>query len=254
MTTVNCEIRDWSRVAVTPAPPNGKRVVVAMSGGVDSSVAALMLHEQGYEVIGVMLRLWAGEPGDADEATGFVHNRCCTPDAVEDARALCQAIGAPFYLKNLEQPFKQAVVDPFIASYLAGKTPNPCLNCNKQVRFTHLLNLAQALGADYLATGHYARIVAEPHENGDGGVEYRLLKGIDERKDQSYVLYSLTQEKLAHLLFPIGHLTKPEVRELARGYGLPLAEKAESQEICFIPDHDYGRFIEEHAPSTSGPG
>jgi len=249
MTTGTCEIRDWSSLKVQPAAPNGKRVVVAMSGGVDSSVAALLLHEQGYEVIGVMLRLWAGEQGVVDEATGFVHNRCCTPDAVEDTRALCQAIGAPFYLKNVEQPFKQAVVDPFINSYLSGQTPNPCLNCNKLVRFTYLLNLARALGADYLATGHYVRVAERPNESLPGGVEYQLLKGVDERKDQSYVLYSLTQEKLAWLLFPVGHLTKPQVRELARQYGLPLAEKAESQEICFIARGDYRDFLRRHAPA-----
>lgn len=256
MTTVNCEIRDWNNLRIRPAAPNGKRVVVAMSGGVDSSVAALLLHEQGYEVIGVMLRLWAGEQGVVDEATGFVHNRCCTPDAVADTRALCQAIGAPFYLKNVEQPFKQAVVDPFITSYLAGQTPNPCLNCNRLVRFTYLLNLARAMGADSLATGHYARVVQRPNETLPGGIEYGLLKGVDERKDQSYVLYSLTQEKLARLLFPVGHLTKPEVRELARRYGLPLAEKGESQEICFIATGDYRDFLRRHAPAeaiTPGP-
>ncbi|HYN87665.1 MAG TPA: tRNA 2-thiouridine(34) synthase MnmA [Ardenticatenaceae bacterium] len=251
MTIAACEIRDWSGLKVQPAEPNGKRVVVALSGGVDSSVAALLLHEQGYQVVGVMLRLWAGEPGAADEATGFVHNRCCTPDAVDDARALCQAIGAPFYLKNLEQPFKQAVVDPFVNGYLAGQTPNPCLNCNRLVRFTHLLNLARGLGADYLATGHYVRVESRSNSAMPGGREYQLLKGVDERKDQSYVLYSLTQEKLARLLFPVGHLTKPEVRELARQYGMPLAEKAESQEICFVTGGDYRDFLRRHAPSGS---
>ncbi|RME09211.1 MAG: tRNA 2-thiouridine(34) synthase MnmA [Ardenticatenia bacterium] len=243
MTTIPvCEIRDWTQLNIKPAPRNGKRVVVAMSGGVDSSVAALMLHEQGYEVVGVMLRLWAGEQGVVDERTGFVHNRCCTPDAVEDARALCDAIGAPFFLKNLEEPFREAVVEPFIDAYLHGKTPNPCLHCNRTVRFTHLLNIARGLGADYLATGHYARVV-----KGDDGL-YHLYKGVDANKDQSYVLYSLTQEKLAHLIFPVGHLTKPQVRELARQYGMPLAEKPESQEICFIATGDYRQFLRRHAP------
>jgi len=204
MTTVPvCDIRDWTQLNVNPAPPNGKRVVVAMSGGVDSSVAALMLHEQGYEVIGVMLRLWAGEQGVVDERTGFVHNRCCTPDAVEDAHALCDAIGAPFFLKNLEEPFREAVVEPFIEAYLHGKTPNPCLHCNRTVRFTHLLNIARGLGAEYLATGHYARVV-----RGDDGL---------------YHLYT-------------------------RQYGMPLANKPESQEICFIATGDYRQFLRRHAP------
>ncbi|MDQ7029733.1 MAG: tRNA 2-thiouridine(34) synthase MnmA [Ardenticatenia bacterium] len=230
----------WSELRVRPGPPNGRRVVVAMSGGVDSSVAALLLHEQGYEVIGVMLRLWAAD--DQDGADTFVANRCCTPDAVHDARALCEAIGAPFYLKNVERPFKEAVVDPFVHEYLAGRTPNPCLHCNRVVRFTLLFNLARALGADYLATGHYARV----RRDRDG--RYHLLKGVDAQKDQSYVLYSLTQEKLAHVLFPVGELTKAHVRELARHYRLPLANKPESQEICFIVRGNYRDFLRQHAP------
>ncbi len=241
MISVTCATpQGWDKLHVRPGPPNGRRVVVAMSGGVDSSVAALLLHEQGYEVIGVMLRLWAAEGENGSD--GFVANRCCTPDAVHDARALCAAIGAPFYLKNVEQPFKEAVVDPFVRDYVAGRTPNPCLHCNRVVRFTLLLNLARALGADYLATGHYARV------RQDEAGRYHLLKGVDARKDQSYVLYSLTQEKLAHLLFPVGELTKAQVRELARQYGLPLANKPESQEICFIVNGDYRDFLRRHAP------
>lgn len=238
-----CEIRDWSRVTslLKPVERNGKRVVVAMSGGVDSSVAALLLHQQGYEIIGLMLRLWGGEQGYEDEF-GFKHNGCCTPDAVEDARGLAAALGAPFYLKNLEQNFYEAVVDPFIQAYLDGNTPNPCLNCNRTVRFTHLLNLATMLGADYLATGHYARIRQD--ETG----EYQLLKGVDPKKDQSYVLHSLTQEKLARLLFPVGEMTKDKVRVLAADYGLPTASKHDSMDLCFIASGDYRDFLLRHAP------
>ncbi len=245
-----CDVRDWSRVAdkLRPVAPNGKRVVVAMSGGVDSSVAALLLHQQGYEVIGLMLRLWSGEEGYEDEF-GFKHNGCCTPDAVEDARALAHALEAPFYLKNLEENFYQAVVDPFIQSYLDGRTPNPCLNCNRTVRFTHLLNLATFLGADYLATGHYARI------RQDAAGEYQLLKGLDAQKDQSYVLHSLTQDKLARLLFPVGEMSKPEVRALAAEYGLPTASKHDSMDLCFIASGDYRDFLMSHAPEgTIRPG
>ncbi|MGH2542883.1 MAG: tRNA 2-thiouridine(34) synthase MnmA, partial [Ardenticatenaceae bacterium] len=204
-------------------------------------VAALLLHQQGYEIIGLMLRLWSGEEGYEDEF-GFKHNGCCTPDAVEDARALAGALGAPFYLKNLEENFYEAVVDPFIQSYLAGKTPNPCLNCNRTVRFTHLLNLAKMLGADYLATGHYARI----REDEEG--QFRLLQGVDSKKDQSYVLHSLTQEKLARLLFPVGEMTKAQVRELAAKYGLPTASKHDSMDLCFIANGDYRDFLLRHVP------
>jgi tRNA-specific 2-thiouridylase len=246
----NCEIRDWSKLAslLQPVEPNGKRVVVAMSGGVDSSVAALLLHQQGYEIIGLMLRLWSGEEGYEDEF-GFKHNGCCTPDAVEDARALASALGAPFYLKNLEEDFYEAVVSPFIQGYLSGGTPNPCLNCNRTVRFTHLLNLATMLGADYLATGHYARIRQD-----DAG-QLHLLKGMDPKKDQSYVLHSLTQDKLKRLLFPVGEMTKPQVRALAAQYGLPTASKHDSMDLCFIASGDYRDFLMRHAPEgTIRPG
>ncbi|MBA3534836.1 MAG: tRNA 2-thiouridine(34) synthase MnmA [Ardenticatenales bacterium] len=240
---INCEIRDWSQLParLKPVKRNGKRVVVAMSGGVDSSVAALLLHQQGYEVIGLMLRLWSGEEGYEDEF-GFKHNGCCTPDAVEDARSLAAALDAPFYLKNLEGSFFEAVVAPFIDSYLEGRTPNPCLNCNRTVRFTHLLNLATMLGADYLATGHYARI----RQDAAGG--FHLLQGMDPKKDQSYVLHSLTQEKLARLLFPVGEMSKDEVRAIAAEYGLPMASKHDSMDLCFIASGDYRDFLLRHAP------
>jgi tRNA-specific 2-thiouridylase len=214
------------------------RVVVAMSGGVDSSVTAALLLREGYEVIGVMMRLWA--PGDGE-------NRCCPPVAVEIARRVAEILGIPFYVLDLRQPFYDKVVSPFIQGYAAGITPNPCLACNKFIKFDLLFRKALALEADYLATGHYARIV-----KADG--EYKLLKGIDPAKDQSYVLYMLTQEHLARLLFPLGWFTKEKVRSLAREFGLPTADREESQEICFVPGNDYRDFLRLYAPESLRPG
>jgi tRNA-specific 2-thiouridylase len=213
---------------------------VAMSGGVDSSTAAALLVEEGYEVIGVMMRLWAeeGEEGAA--------NRCCSPEAVGDARHVCQILNIPFYLLNYEKDFKHYVVDYFIGEYASGRTPNPCLACNRHVKFGLLLRRALSLGARYLATGHYARI---RRANG----RYQLLKGVDSQKDQSYALYMLGQEELAHLLFPLGDYTKNEVRAMALERGLPIAEKAESQELCFVHD-DYRHFLRTHAPEAIKPG
>ena len=208
------------------------RVVVAMSGGVDSSLAAALLVEQGHEVIGIMMRLWAEE--------GAV-NRCCSPKAVEDARRVCQILDIPFYLVNCEREFKTRVLDYFVREYARGRTPNPCLACNRHIKFGSLLKRALALGARHLATGHYARV-----QRVDGG--YQLLKGVDRRKDQSYFLYMLGQEELAHLLFPLGGYTKGEVRTLARERGLPVAEKAESQDLCFTSD--YRSFLQLHAPEA----
>jgi tRNA-specific 2-thiouridylase len=207
-----------------------------MSGGVDSSVAAALLVEQGYEVIGIMMRLWAeGE------------NRCCAPDAVDDARQVAACLGIPFYLVNYEAAFRDCVVDYFLREYSRGRTPNPCLACNRHIRFDRLLRRALALDADYLATGHYARI-----EQGVDG--YRLLAGLDTAKDQSYVLYMLGQEELRHLLFPLGALTKSQVREMARQRALPVAERDESMELCFVADYDYRRFLQAHAPDAVRPG
>ena len=220
-----------------------ERVVVAMSGGVDSSVAAALLVEQGYEVIGVMLRLWAEiRPGLPSL------NRCCSDEAVEDARRVAGILGIPFYLLNVERPFKEHVVDRFIAGYASGVTPNPCLYCNRHIRFGRLLNYAIGIGASALATGHYARVRQAP----DG--TYQLLRAIDQAKDQSYVLYVVRQQELAHLRFPIGHLTKEEVRRRARELELPVAEKEESQEICFVADGDYRRFLADWAPHAVRPG
>ena len=223
-------------------PPAETTVVVAMSGGVDSSVAAARLAEAGYRVIGVMMRLWAEvETGRGSE------NRCCTLAATEDARHIAAQIGIPFYLLNVEGPFKQNVVDYFIAGYSQGLTPNPCLACNRHIRFDHLLNYARALGADYLATGHYARVRA----SADG---FELLRGVDAHKDQSYILSVLGQAQLRSLSFPVGDLTKPQVRALAASYGLPVASKTDSQDLCFLADGDYRRFLRDWAGEAVRPG
>src|SRR5579859_5991341 len=195
-----------------------KRVVVAMSGGVDSSVAAALLAQQGYEVIGMMMRLWSE---DGDGATGY--NRCCTPDQMDDARRIADDLGIPFYVLDTRDVFKNTIVHFFIDQYSQGNTPNPCLECNRHIRFEWLLNNALALDADYLATGHYARI----RETGDG--QYQLLRGMDDAKDQSYVLSVLGQAQLAKAMFPVGEYTKPQVREIAAKFGLPTASKHDSQ-------------------------
>ncbi len=218
------------------------RVVVAMSGGVDSSTAAALLVERGYEVIGIMMRLWAEEM----EGDTFA-NRCCSPEAVDDARRVSQILGIPFYLISYEREFKAQVVDYFIHEYISGRTPNPCLACNRYIKFDLLLRRALALDAFYLATGHYARV-----ERLEG--EYRLLKGIDGEKDQSYALYMLSQRELRHLLLPLGDYTKEGVRAMAREWGLPVAGRSESQEICFVLDNDYRRFLRDHAPGGIRPG
>lgn len=215
------------------------RVVVAMSGGVDSSVTAALLKEAGYQVIGVMMRLWS-------EAGSTVHLRtCCSLDAAEDARRVCQVLDIPFYYLNFEQRFKTCVVDYFCSEYSRGRTPNPCLVCNQKIKFHFLLQEALALGADHLATGHYARI-----ELRDG--KCRLLRGIDQDKDQSYFLYTLGQGELQHLLFPLGGYLKSQTREMAARWGLPTAFRAESQEICFIPD-DYRGFLAQWLSPKPGP-
>ena len=212
------------------------RVVVAMSGGVDSSVAAALLVEAGYDVVGVMMRLWAEE-----------ENRCCAPESVEDARRVAARLGIPFYLVNYEAEFEACVVDYFVAEYSRGRTPNPCLACNRQIRFGRLLRHALALDARWLATGHYARV----ERDGDG---CRLRMGADRQKDQSYVLYMLGQEELARVMFPVGGHTKDQVREMARERGLPVAGKGDSMELCFVADDDYRRFLRERAPEAVRPG
>jgi tRNA-uridine 2-sulfurtransferase len=226
------------------------RVVVAMSGGVDSSVAAALLVEQGFEVIGVMLRLWSevAPPllgGVAEAAT----NRCCSVEAIYDAQSVADRLGIPFYVINAEQPFKEQVVDLFVSEYAAGRTPNPCLTCNRKIRFGYLLNYARTLGARYLATGHYSRV------RRDATGCYQLWRGVDRAKDQSYVLSVLGQADLERALFPAGEYTKPQVRALAAERGLPTASRVDSQDLCFVADGDYRRFLVDHAPEAvqSGP-
>ena len=220
---------------------NRGRVVVAMSGGVDSSVAALLLAEEGYEVIGVTMRLYSVENRDAAPLS----RSCCTVEDVEDARRVCQRIGARHYVLNFEREFQRHVIDYFVAEYQRGRTPHPCLACNDKIKFDFLLRRALFLEADYIATGHYARI-----EERDGA--RRLLQAVDPWKDQSYVLFTLTQEEMRRLLLPVGRYTKEYIRSLAREAGLPVADKPDSQEICFIPTNDYRTFLRERVTPTPG--
>jgi tRNA-specific 2-thiouridylase len=219
---------------------NNGKIVVAMSGGVDSSVAAALLKERGHEVIGVSLQLW-----NYNSETDSRFGTCCSLDDLADARRVADRIGIPFYILNMEKEFQTEVVDRFVAEYLQGRTPIPCTLCNQRLKFDHLLARTRALGFDTVATGHYARIAVD--SDGTRCVQ----RGLDIAKDQSYFLWGLSQEQLARLMFPLGELSKPEVRRLARELGLNVAEKDESQEICFIPDNDYRNFI---AQRTNGTG
>ncbi len=212
-----------------------------MSGGVDSSVAALLLHEEGYEVIGVTMRLWTVERDDVPASS----KRCCSVEDVDDARRVCQVIGVPHYVQNFEREFQQHVVDYFVAEYDRGRTPHPCLACNDKIKFDFLLRRAMFLDADFIATGHYARV----RRNGSG---LKLLKGLDPRKDQSYVLFTLGQAELQRLLLPVGEHPKSDIREMAANAGLPVADKPDSQEICFIPDGDYRKFLGQRGSPKPG--
>lgn len=214
----------------------GGKVVVGMSGGVDSSVAAYLLKEQGYDVIGVTMRLWQ-EDSDREE-TG---KECCSLSAASDARRVADALGIPFYVMNFGDAFKKHVVDYFVEEYMHGKTPNPCIACNRYVKWEALLNRSMEIGADYIATGHYARITRR--KNG----RYAVMASKTAKKDQTYALYNLTQNQLAHTLMPVGEYTKEEIRAIAERIHLPVADKPDSQEICFIPDNDHGGFIERMA-------
>ena len=229
---------------ITPNQDNSnKRVVVAMSGGVDSSVAAGLLVAQGFDVIGVMMRLYS-EPAHGSETR---HNRCCTPDQMADARKVASQLNIPFYVLDTQEYFYNVVVQPFINGHVAGQTPNPCIACNRTVRFNFLLKHALALGADYLATGHYARV----KKTKEG---YQLKKAIDDDKDQSYVLHVLGQYELGLVKFPVGDYTKSEVRTLARQLELPVATKSESMDLCFLADGDYRRFLADIAADSFQPG
>jgi len=213
------------------------RVVVAMSGGVDSSVAAAILAAEGHDVIGLSMQLY-------DQSGTQAFGSCCTLDDLHDARRVAAAIGIPHYILNFERQFQQTVVANFVGEYTAGRTPLPCAHCNSDLKFSTLLDRAQGLGAEAVATGHYARVEQAP----DG--RFRLRRGLDPDKDQAYFLFSLTQEQLARAAFPVGALTKTDVRAHARTLGLRVADKPDSQEICFVPDGDYASFVERQAPAA----
>ena len=217
-----------------------KKAVVAMSGGVDSSVAAALLVERGYDVTGIMLKLWRGEMENNDSG-------CCNVGAAADARRVTDALDIPFYVLNFAERFEDTVIEDFHRSYTTGVTPNPCVRCNQWIKFDALLERADALGADVLATGHYARL-----RRGASG--FQLLRGVDQRKDQSYVLWMLSQDQLARCLFPVGELEKTETRRIATELGLRTAAKPDSQEICFVRDGDLGRYIEENVPDAAADG
>jgi len=211
-----------------------------MSGGVDSSVAAALLKEQGYEVIGMMLRLWS-ELGKEES------NRCCTPDSMAQARRVAAILDIPFYVIDAKDVFRETVVEYFLNGYARGETPNPCLVCNQKIRWTFLLDHALALGAEYMATGHYVRI-----QRAEG--KSQLLRAVDRNKDQSYVLHVLNQEKLKHALFPIGDYPKPEIRAIAEKHGLPTASRKDSQDLCFLAGEDYRNFLQRNAVEMLKPG
>lgn len=213
-----------------------EKVVIGMSGGVDSSVSAYLLKKAGYDVIGVTMQIWQEEDVQKQEENGG----CCGLSAVDDARRVAQMLDIPYYVMNFKKEFKENVIDYFIKEYLQGRTPNPCIACNRNVKWESLLKRSLEIGADYIATGHYAQITQL--ENG----RFTLKKSATDAKDQTYALYNLTQEQLSHTLMPVGEYTKDEIRKIAEEIGLLVANKPDSQEICFIPDHDYATFIESN--------
>ena len=219
------------------------RVVVAMSGGVDSSVAVALLKDEGHQVIGVTMQIWPSGK-DEDRFGGG-----CGIGAVEDAKRVAHKLGIPHYVMNFRDIFAQKVIADFCQEYRSGRTPNPCIRCNQYIKFEALLEKAKGLGADFIATGHHARI-----EKDEAKGKYMLKKGVDPQKDQSYFLYAITQEQLSHILLPVGNLTKEKVRKIARELSLPVADKPGSQEICFIPDDDYPEFLKDYIPQAAEPG
>lgn len=218
---------------------NKNRVIVGMSGGVDSSVTAYLLKQQGFDVIGVTMQIWQ----DDDPERQRLEGGCCSLYAVDDARRVAQMLDIPYYVMNFKDIFKEKVIDYFVDEYFKGRTPNPCLACNRYIKFEELMRRAHAIDAYYIATGHYAKI-----EYDEDRQRFILRRSVDDKKDQSYVLYTFTQYQLEHTLMPLGYYTKPKVREIARRIGLTVAEKPDSQEICFVEDDDYGRFIQQMRP------
>lgn len=214
-------------------PPNKSKVIVAMSGGVDSAVSSLILYQLGYDVIGVNLKVWEYEQNCDNKKS------CCSPKDIYDAKSVGMQLNIPFYVIKMEKVFKEKVIDRFILDYQKSRTPNPCVECNTHVKFGSLLEKSKALGIEWIATGHYAKIYKTKSNR------YTIQDGVDTYKNQAYYLYGLSQEALSHIIFPLGDLTKQEVRQIAREYNLTVAEKHESQEICFVQDNDYRKFLQK---------